>query len=136
MTKSLRLIAHDEEDLTILSAYLQGAQLCASEMAYLPKQRRFALVLDRVCWEEDEDAGEKGVRTRTGLHFDGVLNAQTQNIDQNGKKLLHLLALGFERGTDGAGAIEFVLAEDGRIRLNVECIDATICDLETSGDAS
>jgi hypothetical protein len=136
MTKSLRLIAQDEEDLTILSAYLQGALLCASEMIYLPKQRRFALVLDRLLWEENEDAGEKGARIRTGLHFDGVLNVQTQNIDRSGKKLLHLLALGFERGAEGAGAIEFILAEDGRIRLNVECIDATIRDLETSGDAA
>jgi len=130
MSKPLRLIARDEEDLMVLSAHLQDARLSAAEMAYLPKQRRFALLLDRYCWEDGEDAKTRDARMRAGLHFDGVLNARTQNVDQAASAPLVLLALGFQPGAEGAGAIEMFLEDGGRIRLDVECIDATMRDLD------
>jgi len=135
MSKLLRLIARDDEDLMVLSAHLQDAQLSAAEMAYLPKQRRFALLLDRYCWEDGEDAKTKDARMRAGLHFDGVLNARTLNVDQAAKEPLVLLALGFQPSSEGAGAIELFLEDGGRIRLDVECIDVTMRDLEPQSEA-
>ena len=129
MTKSLRLLVTDEEDLAILSAHLQDAVMRVADLAFLPRQRRFAVILNRFCWEGcGED--ETGIRMRAGLHFDGVLKVQAQGIRQdNPEAILELLALTFTDAKDGAGAIDLLFAGGGRVRLDVECIDAQLRDL-------
>ena len=43
----LKLIALDAEDLSVVSAHLQDAVLQVGDLAYLPKERRFAAVANR-----------------------------------------------------------------------------------------
>jgi len=125
----LRLIAHDEEDLKILSAHLQDAVVKVSEIAFLPQSRRFAMVVNRYCWEGGEDA-PNGFRMRTGVHFDGVLKVRAQGVRQDAREaVMELLAIAYAPGTDGAGAIELSFAGGGMIRLEVECIEAAMADL-------
>ena len=125
----LRLIAHDEEDLKILSAHLQDAVVKMGEIAYLPQSRRFAMVLNRYCWEENA-VKRAGLRMRAGLHFDGVLKVQVQNLRQDAPDaVLELLAVAFTPGAEGAGSIALSFAGGGKIRLEVECIDAALTDL-------
>ena len=69
---------------------------------------------------------------RAGLHFDGVLKAQSQKVKLGaGDAVVSLLALRFEPagGEDPGGIIEIVLAGGGAIRLTVECIDAELADI-------
>ena len=129
MNKGLRLLAADAEDLEILSAHLQDAVMRVGDLVFLPKQRRFAVILNRFCWEGcGED--ETGVRMRAGLHFDGVLNVKAQGIGQGDPNaILELLAIKFAGGQDGAGAVDLFFAGGGRVRLEVECIDAQMRDL-------
>jgi hypothetical protein len=47
----LRLLALDQEDLAIVSAHLQDAVVRVGDIAYLPKERRFALLARRFDWE-------------------------------------------------------------------------------------
>ncbi len=47
----LKLRAIDVEDLAVLAAFLQDAIADVSEMAYLPEERRFAMVVCRFRWE-------------------------------------------------------------------------------------
>ncbi|HEX4637414.1 MAG TPA: DUF2948 family protein, partial [Rhizomicrobium sp.] len=68
----LRLAASDAEDLEVLSARLQDAVFKLKDAVWQPRQRRFALVVNRLKWEE----GGK-TRVRAGLHFNGVLKAQS-----------------------------------------------------------
>jgi hypothetical protein len=125
----LRLIANDEEDLKILSAHLQDAVLKVADVAYLPQKRRFVMVANRYCWE-CADAGETGLRMRCGVHFDGVLKVRAQNLSQGAPQTpMELLAISYTPGQDGAGTLDFSFAGGGRIRLEVECIDAALTDL-------
>ena len=64
----LKIAALDPEDLAILSAHLQDAEVKIGDMAYLPKAQRFALVASRFDWF---GAGQ-GIceRCQTGLHFE------------------------------------------------------------------
>ena len=48
----LRLAAADTEDLQVLSARLQDAVLKLRDMSWQPKKRRFAVVVNRLQWEE------------------------------------------------------------------------------------
>ena len=98
MKAGLKLLAEDEEDLAILSAHLQDAVLRVGDLAYLPKQRRFAAVVNRYCWEGCGD-NEAGTRVQAGLHFDSVLRAQSSRVRQEDPAaILELLALRFTPG--------------------------------------
>jgi hypothetical protein len=121
------LAAQDADDLTILSARLQDAVGRLGDFAYLPKQRRFAGIVNRLKWEEGATT-----RVRAGLHFDGVLEVKTRNVKLGAKAaVVSILALTFtpKAADDPAGIIELVLAGGGAIRLEVECIAAELADL-------
>jgi len=47
----LKLRAEDDEDLAVVSAFLQDALLPVAEMVYLPAEQRFVLVANRFMWE-------------------------------------------------------------------------------------
>ena len=46
----LKLLALDEEDLAVLSAYALAAVLKGGDLAGLPKVRRFAVAMNRFIW--------------------------------------------------------------------------------------
>jgi DUF2948 family protein len=129
MADGLKLMAEDEEDLAIISAHLQDAVTRIGDLAYLPKSRRFAAFVNRFCWEGCPE-GSPGERTRAGLHFDNVLSAKALNVRQSDPDaVIELLALRFESKGEGAGFIDLMLAGGGRIRLEVEAIEATLRDI-------
>ncbi|TNE37896.1 MAG: DUF2948 family protein [Alphaproteobacteria bacterium] len=135
MKPPLRLKAETPEDLEVFAAPLQDAIVQVADMAYLPKNKRFALSLNRFRWEEIDPAtgkpelGWRYHRTTSGLHFDSVLNVQSKNISQsNRSSFLNLLDLKFEPGEDGAGTIVLIFSGGASLRLNVECIDAHLVD--------
>jgi len=70
----LKLRAIDSDDLSVLAAFLQDAIADVSDMAYLPEERRFALVVCRFRWERaltalPEEAFE---RISCAITIDGV----------------------------------------------------------------
>ncbi len=137
-THALKLIAQDKEDLSILSAATQDALLRVGDMVYQHKKKRFAMVVNRFCWEHDDDNPSskkkpEHARVRAGLHFDGVLSVQSKNIAQDRPGgILELLAVDFapgpEEGTD-AGTVSLIFSGGGEMRLTVECIEASLTDL-------
>jgi len=123
----LKLAAEDAEELDVLSARLQDAVFKLKDASWQPKQRRFALVVNRLQWE----AGGK-TRVRAGLHFNGVMKTQTSKVKLGaGEAVVSILALRFTAhgGEDPGGVIEIVLAGGGAFRLTVECIDAELLDM-------
>ncbi|MBB3066889.1 MULTISPECIES: DUF2948 family protein [Limibacillus] len=49
--RGLKLRVRDAEDLAVASAMLQDALIPVQEMRFLAKEKRFALVANRFCWE-------------------------------------------------------------------------------------
>jgi hypothetical protein len=128
MTGRVTLAAADAEDLQLLSARLQDATAKLKDLAWLPRQHRFAALFNRFRWEE----GRIHTRVRAGLHFDGVLKVQSRNMKRGAPDaVVSLLTIGFtpKGGEDPGGAIELVFAGGGSVRLEVECIDAVLRDL-------
>jgi hypothetical protein len=140
--KPLKLTARDRESLAVFSACVQDALTRMGEMTWRPKERRFVLTANRYMWEVDDEAGsdvdgELHYRTRTGMHFNDVLGVQSQGLmRQNLDGLIALLAIeveGDEKDTsDGAGNLflTLVFAAGARIRLEVECIDCVLSDID------
>jgi hypothetical protein len=127
MKPGLTLAAEDAEDLEVLSARLQDAVARVKDLAWLPKARRFAALFNRYKWEE----GRHTVRVRSGLHFENVRSAKSHNIRRDPQAVLSLLAIRFTAGgpEDPSGTIELVFSGGGEIRLEVECIEATLSDV-------
>lgn len=136
----LRLRAEDVEDITVLSACLQDATLRPVDMTWQPRQRRFALVLNRFRWEDERQPDAKRrliravphARVAAGLHFDGVLKVRSTGIDRSDSKtVLELLSILAEPGEDAAAALTLVFAGGAAVKLQVECIDAQMQDIGT-----
>ena len=128
--RGLRLRAEDEEDLKVISACLQDAVVRVGDLAYLPKARRFVLLANRYCWENDSRSRKPCERVRTGLHFEGVTGVKSARVRQsNPEAVVELLAIRFAPNGDGAGHVDLHFAGGGLIRLEVECIDANLRDV-------
>ena len=128
MTKSLRLIALDADDLAVLSANLQDAAVAVSDMTYLPAAKRFALAGQRFDWVRAASGATE--RCATGFHFDHVLGVSRAGFDPaEGERVLHLLAIDFEAGEAPAGRISLTFSGGAALRLDVECVDAQMRDL-------
>ena len=99
MSGLLKLAAADAEDLEMLSARLQDAVGKLKDFVWLPKQRRFAAMVNRFRWEE---AKGSGTRVRAVLRFDGVSKVQSANIKQGAPDaVVSLLAIKFIPGGEG-----------------------------------
>ena len=135
MGKGLKLKAEDKEDLTIISAYLQDAVTVVGDFTFSPKERIFAMMVNRYQWEEQKKLGncEDGQccqRIRTGCHVANVLSVSAQNIPQDNKKyILELLAVEPLELDNGNIAIDLIFAAEGLIRLEAELIDASMQDV-------
>ena len=130
----LKLVALDAEDLSVISAHLQDAILKVADVAYLPREKRFAAVLNRFDWAdalyEGKEASTVFARRRAALRFERVLSAKVQGIDlKDTSAVLDLLAIGFEPREAPEGDVLLLFADGGAIRLRVECIEAELKDL-------
>ena len=134
MSGTLKLKAGDGEDLEMISARLQDAVGRLKDFVWLPKERRFAALVNRFRWEDAKGQNFKGTGTRVqaALRFDGVLQVQSQYLKRGAPDaIISLLAIRFTPagGDDPGGVIELTLAGGGAFRLTVECIDAELADL-------
>lgn len=124
----LKLMALDTDDLAIVSAHLQDAVAKVADMAYLPGEKRFAMVLNRFDWTTAEQPTP--ARCRAGFHFERVLAAKTRGIDLGTSDMvLNLLAVEFEEKAAPSGVVTMYFSGDSAIQLEVECIEAALADL-------
>jgi hypothetical protein len=139
--KPLKLTAMDAAELRLVAACLQDGLTRLAEMTYLPSKHRFVAVFNRFMWERLDDGKSQPLdgrlyhRVSSGVHFNGVLAARLQGIQQDAKdpflELLTITCDGADDAEDGARdqTITLVFAGGGHIRLEVECIDCTLSDM-------
>ncbi|MHB2165742.1 DUF2948 family protein [Alsobacter sp. R-9] len=127
-TDALKLVALDADDLAVVSAHLQDAVVKIADMAWLPREKRFALVCNRFDWEGAADGLRR--RRRTGLHFDRVSRVRQSKVRTGEPEaVLNLLAVTFEVSDDPSGAVTLVFSGGAAIRLEVECLECQLRDL-------
>lgn len=127
---TLKLFALDSEDLEIVSAHLQDAVARTGDIAWLPREKRFAMVVNRFDWASGEI--EPGVyrRNRAALSFDRVTAVRRKGlVTSDPEVVLNLLAIRFEEVDPPAGTIDLMFSGGAAIRLEVECIEARLSDL-------
>jgi len=128
---NLKLIGKNEEDLKIISAYLQDSVVIAKNILFLKKNRTFIMILNRFMWED----AEKGVfrqnkRIRCAIKFEEVIKVKSKNINQkNDDKPLEYLAIKSSLISDSLFKIKIFFSGGGIITITSEVIEVLMNDL-------
>ncbi|MBZ4023388.1 hypothetical protein CKO11_13065 [Rhodobacter sp. TJ_12] len=129
----LNLRGESAEDVTVMAALVQDAVLPVAEIRYEPKARRLSMLLNRFRWEDKARAEAEGrpyERVQTLLVISDVLKVASQGFDRHDADLvLSVLELAFEPGADGTGRVVLVLAGDGALAAEVECLALDLRDV-------
>ena len=128
--KNLKLIARTEEDLRVVSAYLQDSIASISDIANLKKNKIFLMQLNRFMWEDvEKGVFRKNKRIRTILKFENILEVHSKNIIQFKKdKFLDFLAIESSIMPDNNYVMKIIFAGDSIIKLVSEVIEVTLDD--------
>jgi hypothetical protein len=130
----LKLRALDREDLQVISSALQDSLVAVRDMGLLQDQKRFAMVVNRFCWEAPQDSEGHHWRTHCALAFDAVERVSLRDIDRRfDDRLLSLLAIEVEAIRPDGGA-ELLLRFAGKPAIRLE-VGRILCHLEDVGEA-
>lgn len=147
MSGPLKLRAMDDEDLGVVSAFLQDAIVPLAEMEFVPGEKRFGLVASRFRWENcpetaDMPASASRVvpppgdaslaegsasyeRVSCGVAFEGVEAVRRRGLDPRDRgRILELLGMRIE-----AGAVTLEFAGAAALRLEGTRITCRMSDL-------
>ena len=126
--QALKLIALDREGLGVISAHVQNTCVKRTDIAWLPRQRRFVVAGMRYDW-----VGAKigpAERVASVLRFDRVLKVSHLGLNRlDPEATLNLLAVTFEKTDPPAGMIILAFADGALIRLEVECVEVELRDM-------
>ncbi|ODN69573.1 DUF2948 family protein [Methylobrevis pamukkalensis] len=126
----LKLAALDAEDLSILSAHVQDGVLKVADIDWRPREKRLLVTLNRFVWEKVGETRSDFERRRAVLHFARVEAVKAAHVRREAPDaVLALLALRFEETDAPAGRIFLEFAGGGSLRLDVECIEASLADV-------
>jgi|TARA_B100001093_G_C26319061_1_gene796848 hypothetical protein len=128
--QNLKLVAKTEEDLRVVSAYLQDSIASISDIANLKKNKIFLMQLNRFMWEDiEKGVFRKNKRIRTILKFDNVLEVHSKNINQSKKDIfLDFLAIESITMPDNNYEMKIIFAGDSMIKIISEVIEVTLDD--------
>ncbi len=127
---NLKLLGRNQEDLKVISAYLQDSIVTIKDIAFLKLNRTFVMVLNRFMWEDIE----KGVfrenkRVRCAVKFEEVLKVESKNINQKNKnKKLECLAVESTEIENGF-RIKIFFSGDSIITITSETLEVTLNDV-------
>jgi hypothetical protein len=125
---NLKLLALEREGLEVISAHAQNTCVKRTDMAWLPRQRRFLLAGMRYDWVGAKTGPAE--RVSTVLRFDRVLRVSHLGLGDGGEdQTLNLLAVTFEKTDPPAGLIILAFADGALVRLEVECVEAELRDM-------
>lgn len=127
---SLKLLALDAEDLSVVSAHLQDAVFKTDGLSFDARHQVFSVVVNRFVWEKAGSHGKSFERRRAAVAFKRVSAVRSLGIDRKDKEaVFSLLAVNFAQKGDGPeGMLELVLSGNASIALDVECIEVQLAD--------
>ena len=130
----LKLICKNQEDLKVISAYLQDSIVLVRDIVFLEKNRNFIIIVNRFMWED----AEKGIfrtnkRIRCAVRFEDVIRVKSRKINQENKnKFLEFLAIKCNSILNDLYEINIFFAGDSMITIITETIEVIMNDFGQS----
>ena len=131
---NLKLIGNNQEDLKVISAYSQDSIVTIKDMAYLKKNKIFAMIISRFMWEDIENGlFRKNKRIKCAIKFEDVLKVKSKKINQKKKNnKLEFLAIECNKIFNKNYEINIFFAGGSVITLITEAIEVILHDLGTA----
>ena len=132
-SKILKLKAHSEDDLRVISAHLQDSITQVKNIAHLKKNRIFLVQFNRFMWEDvEKGVFRKNKRIQSILKFENVIKVFSKNLNQkNVNRFLDFLAIETKILSDKSYEVKLYFAGDIMIKIQPEVIE---CSLEDQGE--
>src|SRR5882757_7228971 len=128
--RPLKLIALDPDDLAVISAHVQEAQVQASDILWRQDQMRLVVGMSRLDWEQTLSGETASRRLIAALRFDRVLSCKSRNIDlAAAETALELVGIEFYPGDEPGGSAVLHFSHGGALRLDLECLECELTDL-------
>ena len=119
-----KIIANDKEGLQMISACCAGAEVKATDIKYLQKNKVFLLSLKRSKIETEN--GNKKINSI--CKFDFVDSVKSKNIKQDDiNQKLELITMDYLRNNDHY-EISLIFTNNAYITLSIEIIEVTLDD--------
>ena len=130
-TSHLNLIGDNEDDLKVISAYMQDSVVVMKLIVFLKKNKSFIMMVNRFMWEDVEKGFMRSnKRIRSAVRFEGVVQVKSKNINQkNPNKILEYLAMKCDTIENGNKKIKIFFSGNSVIVLILEDIDVVMNDL-------
>ncbi len=127
----LKLMCKNQEDLKVISAYLQDSVVTVNDMVFLKKNRTFIMIASRFMWEDvEKGVFRKNKRIRCAVKFEEVIKVRSQNIDQKNKnKPLECLAIKCSSVFENAYEIKIIFSGANIITVLSEVIEVIVQDI-------
>ena len=128
---NLKLIGKNQDDLKVISAYLQDSIVTVKDIVFLKQNKSFIMIVNRFMWEDVE----KGVfrqnkRIRCAVKFEEVIKVESKNINQDNKnKPLECLAIKCSSIFGETYKINIFFAGNSIITITSEVIEVALHDL-------
>ncbi len=128
---NLKLIGKNQEDLKVISAYLQDSVATIKDIVFLKKNRIFIMIVNRFMWEDVErGVFRQNKRIRCAIKFEEIFKIKSKNINQKKTdKILECLAISCELNIDQIYETKIFFSGGGVITLFTEVIDVVMHDL-------
>ncbi len=130
----INLIGKNQDDLRIISAYLQDSIVTVKDIVFLKQNRTFVMIVNRFMWEGAEKINfRKNKRIRCAVKFEEVIKVESRNINQKNKnKPMECLAMECSASNDQTYKTMIFFAGNGIITLISETIEIVLQDLGKS----
>jgi hypothetical protein len=130
VTDRRKLIALDADDLAVISAHVQDAQVQTGDIIWRQSEKRLVVGMNRLDWEQTLDGATEPRRLIAALRFDRVLSCKSRNIDLGAPETaLELLGIEFHPAEPPGGSAVLMFNHGGALRLDVECLECELADL-------
>ena len=131
--KALNIGAFDKRDLEVVSSLIQDSIFPTSEIKWLSKVDKLALLINRFRWEDKNLAQLRNIkaeRVQSLLMISHVKSISSSGFSPKQKdKILSILSASFDGEDGGSGSISLVLSGNGGIRVEVDALEIHLRDV-------
>ena len=128
---NLKLIGKNQEDLKIISAYIQDSVVAVKDIVFLGQNKIFIMMINRFMWENvGKEAFKQNKRIRCAIKFEDILKVKSKAINQKNKnKFLECLAIKCYEIPNNNYEIKIFFSGGSIITLILESIEVVMRDL-------